>query len=558
MASIRKPRRRWLSGLLVALALVIAAALHAALTATTVAPFGPHMATYAVTTSGTLTIDLGPLGTIQRPSPAPGPIGIGVQVHEIPESYTGLERTDVATSLTGDLQRYLTLFASPQDTLQLVATGLIRDAGRTFLLDTVWLAVAVGAVAVLVGRRRGASVRRAAALTAPWVCVGALLIGTGVAAAASRDAVRARSVPGATVFAGTALAGTRITGRLGGVLEQYGGQVIDAFKENDEFYSEANTNLERQWQLAAATPTISPAGNAAGAGDAAASGSQGLSGQSGAGDAAASGSQGSAAPSGAAGGEMASSENDVDLVTMLVISDMHCNISMSPLVGTLARESGASIILNAGDATIDGTAVEQTCPESLMRAVPKEATLVYAGGNHDSDLTADQFEAAGATVLRGQTVSVDGVRILGDLDPWKTNFGSGTSLARSESASDFQSRIIKTACDEAPDLLLIHTPYEGRPALDAGCAPYLISGHMHRRVGPEARGSGVEYVNASSAGATEGEPTLGPLRGDAEMTVLTFDRVQRRIVDYRVVTVHTDASVDIGEVTAFPLPSQFA
>src|SRR5699024_3136020 len=92
---------------------------------------------------------------------------------------------------------------------------------------------------------------------------------------------------------------------------------------------------------------------------------------------------------------------------------------------------------------------------------------------------------------------------------------------------------------------------------DEGCAPLAISGHFHRRVGPDVVGSGVQYVSSSTAGAAGGA-TIGPLNGPAAMTVLRIDANSGRPLDYRIITVETDASVDIGRCDSVPDPAQAA
>jgi hypothetical protein len=102
------------------------------------------------------------------------------------------------------------------------------------------------------------------------------------------------------------------------------------------------------------------------------------------------------------------------------------------------------------------------------------------------------------------------------------------------------------------DLLLIHTPRVGNAALERGCVPVQLSGHTHLRAGPAPFGFGVRYVNASTAGAAPGEPTVGPLHGTAEMTVLRFDPETRRFIDYQLVEVRPDGRASVGYRVPFP------
>jgi len=222
----------------------------------------------------------------------------------------------------------------------------------------------------------------------------------------------------------------------------------------------------------------------------------------------------------------------------------------------VVKGSGADLVLDAGDTTINGTSVEQYCVTTFARAVPDGVELVTSPGNHDSAETSKNYARAGATVLDGSVVEVDGLRILGDRDPNETRVGAGgTAQAGKESAADEAQRLADVACDDADgvDLLLIHTPAVGEPALESGCVPAQISGHLHRRYGPERVDRAVRYISSSTAGATLGQPTVGPLNGVAEMTVLRWDPDTRRFVDYQLVQVRPDATASVSPRLMWPV-----
>lgn len=497
-------------------------------TATVEGSLGPHEARYDVTTDDTVTIDLGPVGTLQIDSPLPLTLGLRVTVQEIPAAVTELDQATTLQALSGDLRSYVAFFSAPQSTVEDVARSLVTDAlGRaalTFgLLTAVWW----------LARWALGPVRRTelAASLAPHTRV----IAGGVAAVVVGGTVLTASVgerdqpvtsrPASAVFDGTPLAGARVTGRLGGVIDTYGGYVVDAYRENTAFYARANTSLEDAWDVtqpvvdaqderARATPTAS----------------------------------GSPGPT-------QDAEEDVEPVVLLVVSDLHCNVGMASLLTTAARRAGADVVLDAGDTTMNGTGVEQYCVTTFARAVPDGVELVTSPGNHDSAETTAMYARAGARVLDGSVVEVDGMRLLGDHDPAQTRIGSGTT-AGTESAQDVAERLAATACDDEDgvDLLLIHTPRVGLPALNDGCVPAQVSGHMHQRIGPSVVGEGVQYVSSSTAGATLGQPTVGPLNGTAEMTVLRWDPRARRIVDYQLVQVRPDASASVSPRLQWPEP----
>ena len=228
---------------------------------------------------------------------------------------------------------------------------------------------------------------------------------------------------------------------------------------------------------------------------------------------------------------------------------------MAPLIRTVVEGSDADLVLDAGDTTINGTSVEQYCVTTFARAVPDGVELVTSPGNHDSAETSKNYARAGATVLDGAVVEVAGLRILGDSDPNETRVGAGgTAQAGKESAAEEAQRLADVACDDddGVDLLLIHTPAVGEPALESGCVPAQISGHLHRRYGPERVDDAVRYISSSTAGATLGQPTVGPLNGVAEMTVLRWDPDLRRFVDYQLVQVRPDATATVSPRLQWP------
>jgi hypothetical protein len=123
-----------------------------------------------------------------------------------------------------------------------------------------------------------------------------------------------------------------------------------------------------------------------------------------------------------------------------------------------------------------------------------------------------------------------------------------------ETVTDAGARLADVACADKTgvDLLLIHNPSIGQEALDRGCVPAQISGHYHVRTDPEAVGGGVRYISSTTAGAQVNQPTIGPLRGVAELTVLRWDTETRRFVDYRVISVHPDRTVTVGAAQPWP------
>ena len=136
-----RAERRWWPRVLLLVAAVLVALTFGITTASVESSLGPHEARYDVTTDDTVTIDLGPLGTLQIDSPLPLTLGVRVTVQEIPASVTELDQARTLAALSGDLQSYLQFFSGPQATIQDVARALGAEAlERTALA----LAVLVG------------------------------------------------------------------------------------------------------------------------------------------------------------------------------------------------------------------------------------------------------------------------------------------------------------------------------------------------------------------------------------------------------------------------------
>jgi predicted MPP superfamily phosphohydrolase len=522
---IRPNPPRWLRWTLAGVAAGLACLMFGVTTAKADLSLGPHEATYAVTTDDRLIADLGPLGTVVTDSPLPLTLGVRITVHEIPADLSAVDAASF-DALAGDLDGYLQFFDTPQQTVRTVAWALVWDAVRgTGVAALLVVAAGFGLRALLGPVRRWELARALAART--WEITGAVLVVVLVAgtATASAGPEERAALPASPVFEGTALEGARITGRLAGVIDTYSGQLVETYQANEVFYAGAREELLEAWDARVAEQEL------------------------------AEGDQGTASP------------GATDYVTFLVVSDLHCNTGMTPLIRDLADRLAPDVMLNAGDTTINGTSVESVCVDSFASAVPDGVPFVVADGNHDSRLTTATELANRQIVLDGDVVEVEGVRILGDRDPLETRIGGGTVVAREETPEEAGERLRDVACDAAGemglggftaegrvDLLMVHQPAVGDAALESGCVPFQLSGHMHTRIGPDVVGYGVRYVNASTAGATHGNASVGPLRDSSEMTVLRFDPVSRRFVDWQLVEVTPEGEASVSERQPVPPP----
>lgn len=534
-AAPRRARLRlgWVLGTLLAVVVALAFGIT---TASARLSFGPHEAQYDVTTDQQVTLDLGPLGTVELDSPLPLGLGARVTVQEIPENIDALDDIDTLQQLSDDAASYLQFFTGPQAT--------IENAARALIVDALWrtgFALLVIAAGVIAARALLGAPRRTELAEAGRRNRGTLLSVTAtvlvVALALTVSTVRERraavlATPVSTVFADTPLDGARVTGRLGGIIDTYGGLLVDAYRENEDFYDQADDALVAAWDDWSAKPAVEPSDEPT-----ALDGTPPPS--------PAPSASGSPAPSPSA------TEEPSEPITMLLISDLHCNVGMAPLITSMVELSGAQIVLDAGDTTMNGTSVEQYCVTTFARAIPSGVDLITAPGNHDSSETTAQYAKAGATVLDGSVIDVRGIRILGDHDPKATRLI--IEQQQDESYSAVARRLHDVACEDPDgvDLVMFHNP-RVPSMLDDGCVPALLSGHLHSRTDPEQVGEGIRYISSSTAGAQENEPRIGPLKGTAEMTLLRFDPDTRSIMDWQLIEIGTDASVTVHDRTAWP------
>lgn len=559
-----RPRRPRLRTVLLGVAAVLVALVAGVTTATAQLSFGPHEARYDVTTDSTVTVDLGPIGTLQIDSPLPVGLGARVTVEEIPVGVDALHDVNTLQALTGDLNSYLQFFTGPQATIEdavraLVADALGRAAVTLVLVVAAWF---LGRALLGAARRRelGARLRPHAGQVVAGVAAVALV--ATLVTASERDRARSAVVasPATSVFDGTPLEGARVTGRLGGIVDTYGGLVVQAFRDNEEFYDQAGDALVAAWDDWQERRPAFEAEQAAAerAGDARPDDDDGGDGT---GDGTADGEPGAdatARPTSSPTPTPSPTEDDEDEagepLTLLLISDLHCNVGMAPLITSMTEMAGARVVLDAGDTTMNGTSVEQYCASTFARAIPDGVDLITAPGNHDSAETTAQYARAGAVVLDGGVLDVQGMRILGDHDPKANRLLAQPT--QDESYADVGTRLAEVACEDRDgvDLVLFHNPRIAPNLLADGCVPSLISGHMHTRTDPEQIGEGIRYISSSTAGAQENEPRIGPLKGTAEMTVLRWDPDTRRIIDWQLIEVGTDASATVHDPEPWPVP----
>jgi predicted phosphodiesterase len=544
------PRRRTI-GLLIALAAVALLTLPwAVFTSRADLTFGPHEAQYRITADSRLTVDFGPLGTLLVPAEDYIPLGLGlhVDIGEIPVSgedrdddrpATGPDRVDdggsgetggdgsaeagggAVDALGGDVASYAALFSAPQAQVDQVVAGLLQEILIRWALAVCLITGGLVGLAAVLGPQRLEAVVRAVAgkeLIGITVVVALVLAGLGTVVAQ-----RPKPIAPDPAFDGTPLAGSQVTGRLGGIIDTAFAAVKDFADDNDAFYDQVLTTLRSQWNQRPITGNWSDRGMV---------------------------------PPAGIGGQDDDSNDGVS--TFVFGSDIHCNIGMARVVGAVTEMSGADAYIDGGDITMTGTSAENYCLDVLDDELPEKLPRMMVKGNHDSMETTGHAKTRGWKVLEDSSAEMAGVTFFGAADPRRTVFGSGPQLETDLTADQYAKRLAEEACDADFDIMLIHDAAVGAPSLRNGCVDYALSGHWHRRVGPEAFGSGVRYLSSTTGGALANALTPGPLKMNAELSIIRVDNATKRPIDVQIITVTPDQKVIIDPWVRFPAPLPLA
>lgn len=228
--------------------------------------------------------------------------------------------------------------------------------------------------------------------------------------------------------------------------------------------------------------------------------------------------------------------------TFSLVTDIHCNVGMARTAHRVAEELKIALELNSGDTTFAGTEQEGPCTNN--------GGDIAILGNHDGEATRHQLDSSGTEVLDGAVIESMGIRILGDDDPRRSMFGRPIYYRYSENLAELGERLKETACSdpEGVDVLMVHDERSGIPALKAGCVTTVVAGHTHeRRVQTfkttRTGATRISIVGGTTGGAVHDKPTLGPLEGEATITIGQFDKETGAMRNYRFIVISPDGAV---------------
>lgn len=184
-----------------------------------------------------------------------------------------------------------------------------------------------------------------------------------------------------------------------------------------------------------------------------------------------------------------------DSVAILHISDIHSNPIGLEIALQLARRFDVDAVLDTGDLTNFGVRLE-TRITTLVQRIGEP--YIFVPGNHDANAVVSAMARLDhVTVLDGGLTEVAGITIQGFRDPTYSNWNA----IEPEEAADIRSAaggpIAERVRDAEPDVLAVH---DRRLADESfGLVPLILSGHYHKRIVEEDRGTRLFAVGTTGA-----------------------------------------------------------
>jgi predicted phosphodiesterase len=242
--------------------------------------------------------------------------------------------------------------------------------------------------------------------------------------------------------------------------------------------------------------------------------------------------------------------------TALVVADRHDNIGMDPVAHAIAVRARSTLLIDVGDDTSNGGSWETFSINSLAREF-RGFTIVAIAGNHDQGSSVTEtMKDRRFRLLTGRPVNIDGIRFLGSSDPRSSGLVAGYDGDESDNIAAITQQdktFTKIACrDRKVSVLVVHSAASARRTSESGCVDLVLSGHLHRQVGPDViRGLNGRSTTTLTTGSTGGAVyafALGSkLRRPAQVTIVTFRRGVP--IGLQPVTFEPGGTIDVADYT---------
>ena len=212
---------------------------------------------------------------------------------------------------------------------------------------------------------------------------------------------------------------------------------------------------------------------------------------------------------------------------VLHISDIHNNVAAFQFVRRVADQFAVSFIVDTGDLTDFGSQPELVMVDEVKKLPYR---YVFVAGNHDSRLiTAAMAKIPTVSMLNGQIITVNGLHLLGLMNPASRRDGSGNvdALPAETAANGAELlRLVNTASpDTLPDIVVTHDPREAMSVW--GRVSVAMVGHLHRQYVERQTPPNAKLTTIVSNAGTTGAAGLRYFEGEGgkeafTCSVLTF------------------------------------
>jgi Icc-related predicted phosphoesterase len=160
---------------------------------------------------------------------------------------------------------------------------------------------------------------------------------------------------------------------------------------------------------------------------------------------------------------------------ILHVSDIHNNLAAFDLIGQLITAFNIQLVLDTGDLTDYGTALEG---EIISKIEAFNLPYYFVPGNHESPFITKRLQQLkNVKVLSDATINFNGLLIAGVADPAAASYSSdvATDTVMEQAQKEFSQKI--TAASPAPDLVAVHNRFLAEKLI--GTVPLILHGHDH-------------------------------------------------------------------------------
>ena len=215
-----------------------------------------------------------------------------------------------------------------------------------------------------------------------------------------------------------------------------------------------------------------------------------------------------------------------DSTALLHISDIHSNPIGLEIARQLANRFEVDAVLDTGDLTNFGVALETRIADLVDGF---DLPYIFVPGNHDSTaVVAAMSRLENVTVLDGDVTELDGVTILGLRDPTYSNWNAIEPEAAAEVRREYAATVAESVRGAAPDVLAVHDRRIAEESI--GLVPLILSGHYHKRIMEDDRGTRMLAVGTTGASGLKSFTLEADIEYEAE--ILYFRAGEAVAVDY--------------------------